>query len=168
VPIEILDETGRFRSAKRIGAVLERVAEDLAFSAALRHAEMTLVFVDDATIRARNAADRDVDEATDVLAYPLHEPDDVGVPDVPHLGDVLVSVDTAQRQARARGVQTWVEATTLAAHGMMHLWGFDHQEAADWAPFEAAQALAEAACRSDDAARAARRLLRARSSARRA
>ena len=160
MPIEVLDETGRFRSAKRVARAVEQVAAVLAF-AAPRPGDWTLVFVDDAAIRRRNAADRGVDEATDVLSYPLHEPDDVGMPLVGHWGDVLVSVDTAARQARARKVATHHEATVLATHGMLHLWGYDHQQPSDWVPFEAAQALAEAICRADDAAVAARRILRA-------
>jgi len=162
VRIEVLDETGRFRRRERVAAVVRRVAAGTGLAAPVDGAppEMTLVLLDDAAIARRNAADRGVDGATDVLAYPLAEPDDVGVPQVPHVGDVLVSLETARRQARARRRPTWHEVAVLACHGLLHLRGYDHQAPADWAPFEAVQALAEAEAEAIDRAHLARRALR--------
>src|SRR5690554_6266085 len=89
--------------------------------------EATLVIVDDPTIASLNERDRGVAGPTDVLSYPLHEPTDVGHPRTPHLGDVIVSIDTAAEQAKASGHTLPVELVTLAAHGLMHLLGHDHQ-----------------------------------------
>jgi probable rRNA maturation factor len=162
VRVEVLDETGRFRRRSGVAEVLRRVAAGLGLDEPIAGAEreLTLVLVDDAGISRRNAADRGVTGATDVLSYPLGEPDDVGFPQVPHLGDVVVSVDTARRQARGRR-PTWHEVAVLATHGLLHLHGFDHQQPSDWVPFESAQALAEAEARVLDVAADARRALRA-------
>lgn len=160
--VEVLDETGRFRQGKRVAEVLRRLAAGTRLDASVGGATpvMTLVLVDDDAIAARNAADRGVEGPTDVLSYPLREPDDRGFPTVPHLGDVIVSVDTAKRQARGRH-PLWHEVALLAAHGWLHLRGYDHQEPADWRPFDAVQALALAEAASLDLAALARRALRA-------
>jgi len=165
VLIEILDETGRFRRRERLARTLRRVAAVVPLPRPLGGAEpeMTVVLVDDAAIAARNRADRGVDGPTDVLAYPLQEPDDVGFPRIPHLGDVVISLDTARRQARSRGRPAWHEVALLASHGLLHLAGHDHRSAAEWAPFEAVQALAEAEAAAVDRAHHANRILRAAS-----
>ena len=159
VQIEILDETGRFRARKRLHQVLERVAP-IALGDRQRSCEWTVVLVDDVAIAHRNLTDRGVDGPTDVLAYPLMEPDDRGVPSVGHLGDVLVSLDTASRQARARGVPMWHEVAVLASHGLLHLLGWDHQTAAAWPPFEALQRLSGQEAVTVDLAERTRSLLR--------
>ncbi len=136
--VEILDETGRFRRREPVRRALAALGAEL--GAAGR--EVTIVLVNDQTIAAMNAAHRGVDGPTDVLSYPLHEPDDVGMPAVTALGDVVISLDTAARQARDHGHAPWSEVLVLAAHGLMHLLGFDHPDRATWARFEAAQARA--------------------------
>ncbi len=133
--VEILDETNRFRRRRRLAELVRR----LAASWGVVDREVTVVLVDDAAIAAMNVRDRGVEGPTDVLSYPLHEPDDAGFPTLPHLGDVVVSLDTARRQARERGVEPWHEVAELVAHGLLHLLGHDHQADGDWAPFHAGQ-----------------------------
>jgi probable rRNA maturation factor len=140
VRVEILDQTSRFRRRRRLAELIRRLAT--AWGVADR--EVTVVLVDDPTIAAMNLRDRSVEGPTDVLSYPLHEPDDVGFPALPLLGDVVVSLDTARRQARERGVEPWHEVAELVAHGLLHLLGHDHQTDADWAPFHAGQSEARA------------------------
>lgn len=144
--VEILDETGRFRRRRRLAAVVRRLGPSLGAEGR----EVTVVLVDDVTIAARNERDRGVPGPTDVLSYPTHEPDDVGFPELDHLGDVVVSLDTAARQARERGVPAWHEVAELVAHGLVHLLGHDHVDAQGWAPFLAAQAHARAAAEALD------------------
>ena len=159
--IEVLDETGRFRRRERLTTVLQRVAAVAVQARRVRAVhEITVVLVDDDTMAARNFADRGVAGSTDVLAYPLNEPGDAGVPRSAHLGDVVISLDTAARQARSRGRPTWHEVAVLASHGLLHLLGLDHQAPEDWAPFEALQGLAEAEAQAVDRAGVARRSLR--------
>jgi len=87
---------------------------------------VSVALVDDDTIRALNRAHRKKDKATDVLSFTL---DDDGLPaGFDHLlGDVVVSVDTAARQARAHDHALSVEIAVLVAHGVAHLLGHDHE-----------------------------------------
>ena len=101
--------------------------------------EVTVVLCDDETIQALNREHRGVDAPTDVLSYPTHEPDDVGVPEVPHLGDIFISLETASKQAEARGHAFENEVALLAAHGLLHLLGLDHETEDAWDVFENAQ-----------------------------
>ena len=108
------------------------------------HKEVTLVFVDDAKIQRLNRAHRGVDAPTDVLSYPTSEPDDAAdgfvMPDVPHLGDIVISVETAQRQATEQGHSLTQEVKTLAAHALTHLLGYDHPTEEAWKRFRSNQA----------------------------
>lgn len=112
---------------------------------ALSHKEVTVVLVDDAKIRDLNSAHRQVDAPTDVLSYPTSEPDDLAdgfvMPDIPHLGDIIISLETAQRQAAERGHTLAQEVKTLAAHALTHLLGYDHGTEEAWKRFRSNQAL---------------------------
>ncbi len=132
---EVIDTTRRFRGIRRLASVLEALMTELGLSSR----SMTLVLVDDAEIARRNASDRGVSGPTDVLSYPTSDASDVGYPQVDHLGDVFISLDTAKRQARALDVPLAHEVTALAAHGLVHLTGVDHHDDEEWAPFLAAQ-----------------------------
>ena len=95
--------------------------------AAARHAgradyEVALRLVGDPAIRELNRDWRRMDTATDVLAFPQAGPH----PEL--LGDIVISVDTARRQAR-RGVHA--ELLHLASHGLCHLLGYDHRDDAE-------------------------------------
>jgi probable rRNA maturation factor len=90
----------------------------------LADAELSVLFVDDATIRMLNRKHRDKDRPTDVLAFPVDEKPVRGVPRI--LGDVVISLETALRQARARRRPLVAEVRFLLAHGLLHLVGYDH------------------------------------------
>lgn len=133
--VEILDETARFPAPERLRVAVQRLLD----AAGLGGRDVTIVLIDDAAMADRNLADRGVVGPTDVLSYPTFEPDDVGVPQVAHLGDVLVDLDQAERQAPEHGLDPVEEVLVLAAHGLTHLRGFDHVDEAGWAPFHEAQ-----------------------------
>lgn len=89
--------------------------------------ELSLVLCDDAAIRDLNRQYRKKNYATDVLSFPQ---DDYGaMPGVPMrlLGDLVISLDTAKRQAEERGHSLLDECRILLVHGMLHLVGFDHE-----------------------------------------
>src|SRR5262249_33734120 len=67
------------------------------------------------------------DRATDVLSFAQRE----GVGGAPDglLGDVVISMETAERQAAERGVRVGAEAERLLMHGLLHLLGYDHERA---------------------------------------
>lgn len=86
-------------------------------------AELSVLLVDDKRIAELNAQWRSVEGATDVLSFP--QGDEV------LLGDLVISVDTAQRQGEARGHSLEVELRILLLHGLLHLLGFDHEKGED-------------------------------------
>jgi probable rRNA maturation factor len=95
--------------------------------------EIGLRLTDDSQIQELNAQYRQQDQPTDVLAFAALE---VDVPQseemlisVPlYLGDIIVSVDTAQRQAQQQEHSLPTELAWLAAHGLLHLLGWDHPD----------------------------------------
>jgi probable rRNA maturation factor len=133
--VEMLNETPQPLPLDDVTATLERYLE-----AEGVWQVVTVVLIDDDAMRARNLADRGEDEPTDVLSYPMVEPDDDLMPATGHLGDIFISVDTAARQAQARGVSLDEELLALAAHGVTHLRGFDHPTEDAWRTFLDAEA----------------------------
>lgn len=95
--------------------------------------ELSLSLVDDVEMRALNRRYRGRDRATDVLAFPLVE-DPAGGP-AGHdrqalLGDVVISVNTAARQACASRRPLGTRLDVLLVHGVLHLLGYDHERSA--------------------------------------
>ena len=84
---------------------------------------LTLVITIDRRIRRLNRLWRGIDKATDVLSFPA------GADPGParHLGDVVISRETAARQARVEGHPLATELRVLALHGLLHLLGYDHE-----------------------------------------
>ncbi|TVU33138.1 hypothetical protein EJB05_24924 [Eragrostis curvula] len=87
--------------------------------------EVSLLLCDDNFIRKLNKEWRDEDHATDVLSMSQHIPG-LDIP-VLQLGDIVISVDTARRQAEERGHTLLDEIRILMVHGLLHLLGFDHE-----------------------------------------
>ena len=86
-------------------------------------ATVALRVVDDAAIRRLNRDFRGVDEATDVLSFSGEGLDG-------HGGDIALSWDAVERQARTNGNTLAAEAAALVIHGLLHLAGWDHADAA--------------------------------------
>ena len=88
---------------------------------------------DDATVHALNRQYRGYDKSTDVLTFSQQEtaadaPAPPRAPGMPvHLGDVVISVDTAARQALEHGVTIEQELALLGVHGMLHLLGYEDE-----------------------------------------
>ena len=80
--------------------------------------------VDDAEIRRLNARYRGIGRRTDVLAFPLEAPDAPGQ----LVGQIVVSADTARRQARRLHVPLALELDLLVTHGTLHLVGYDDRD----------------------------------------
>jgi probable rRNA maturation factor len=95
----------------------------------LDKAEVSFVLSDDKRIHQLNKIYRGKDRPTDVLAFAMHE-GEFGALAGHVLGDVIVSVPTARKQARSQKVPVLEEVTMLLAHGLLHLLGWDHETAA--------------------------------------
>ena len=108
---------------------LPLAADELARQAAivLDRAELpgrlSLAIVDDASMRTVNRDFHACDEPTDVLAFPLDDPGGTGFS-----YEVIVSLDTAEREAGARGVAPAAELLLYVTHGLLHLAGEDDHE----------------------------------------
>jgi len=103
---------------------LRRLADELT----LEGTSATLVLVGDERMRTLNRRFRGFDCATDVLSFPAHNGDFPHQDeDTDYLGDVVISVDTARRQARRRGSTLPRELRVLALHWLLHLLGHDHE-----------------------------------------
>jgi probable rRNA maturation factor len=92
-------------------------------AAASGTATVTVVITTDRRIRQLNRTWRGVDTATDVLSFLAG--DDPGP--ARHLGDLVISRETAARQARNEGHSLATELRVLALHGLLHLLGYDHE-----------------------------------------
>ena len=87
-------------------------------------AEVSVFLVGDSRIRTLNRQYRSVDSPTDVLAFAMGEGEFAGLH--PHiLGDVVISVDTASRQAKKAGHRLQEELRLLGVHGTLHLLGYE-------------------------------------------
>jgi probable rRNA maturation factor len=94
--------------------------------------ELSLRLTDDTEIQTLNAQYRQIDKPTDVLAFAALEvdsPQSEEMRSLPlYLGDIVISVETAQRQADQQGHDLSYELAWLAAHGLLHLLGWDHPD----------------------------------------
>jgi len=115
------------RGSKRPRFSTERIrtlATKMLDALGLADAELSVLLVDDAIIHVLNHKHRGKDSPTDVLAFPV---DEKPVQDTPRvLGDVVISLETALRQARSRKRPLLPEVRFLLAHGLLHLVGYDH------------------------------------------
>ncbi len=129
-----------FRNATRKTPLPERrivaTATRLLAAASRPAATLSLSFVGDTAMRRLNREHRGKDRTTDVLSFPLYEP--FAVPKRPTaanpellLGDVVISVDVARRQAAAYGASVEDEIRRLLVHAVAHLLGHDHEEPAE-------------------------------------
>jgi probable rRNA maturation factor len=91
----------------------------------MEKAELSIVLTGDKQIHKLNKLYRGKDRPTDVLAFAMQE-GEFGTVSAGLLGDVIVSIPTATRQARERNVEPLAEVTMLIAHGILHLLGWDH------------------------------------------
>lgn len=92
----------------------------------LAGAELSLVLCDDAFIAPLNRDYRGKDAPTDVLSFAMQEGEAVREDD-PVLGDLVISVETASRQAAEQGHPLDAELRVLLVHGLLHLLGYDHE-----------------------------------------
>ena len=110
--------------SKPLAERLRRAADRMLDSLELADAELSVLLVSDPAIRVLNRVHRGQDRPTDVLSFPLGETPGPGTPRL--LGDVVISLPTAARQAKSRSRALFPEARFLLAHGLLHLLGYDH------------------------------------------
>lgn len=114
-----------------------RAAVHLARRAAGRGtAAVSVTFVGDATMRALNRRTRKKDKTTDVLAFPASDRKNPAFPGLTRavgdiLGDVVISLPEARRQAKERDMNVSAVVVELLIHGVLHCAGYDHERPRD-------------------------------------
>ncbi len=98
--------------------------------------EVSVTFTDNEGIRELNRKFRNIDRATDVLSFPLFdytgESEEPPVDEfVGMLGDIVISLEQAKKQAEEFGHSFEREAAFLTVHSMLHLLGYDHEAGGD-------------------------------------
>ena len=106
---------------------LEQRAITLLAHAGKKESELSILLVDDQKMTELNSSFRGKDKTTNVLSFPMLDDDDV--PAGPQmLGDIVISVNTAEKEARACGSSLSDYLVVLLVHGLVHLLGFDHEQ----------------------------------------
>ena len=122
--IDVLDRQRLYKidkraAAKLAAAVLDRIER--------QDAALTITFIRDAAMRKLNRDYRGKDKPTDVLSFAYHESDEGFAETDSHIGDVVISVETAARYAAEFGLTFDRELEHLIIHGTLHLAGYDHE-----------------------------------------
>lgn len=107
---------------EKVGKVLNALA--------CHEGELSILFVDDTKMTELNRAYRGKSGPTNVLAFPMTEEAGRGVASG-MLGDIVISVDSAQRESEETGEILENTVYRLLVHGLLHLLGFDHELSAD-------------------------------------
>jgi len=141
IEIELISEAITEEEAQQVAA-----AADAAMSMELsRDAQIFIMITTDEDVHKLNKEHRNVDAPTDVLSFPANdldkplaqkmeegfEPEFDECENVIVLGDIVISADTAARQAEEYGNTLIEELRFLAVHGALHLLGYDHMVAED-------------------------------------
>jgi probable rRNA maturation factor len=126
VTIEVVNRQRRIQVDRRRVA---RLASDALAALDRRDESVTVAFVRDEAIRSLNHKFREHDRATDVLSFPASpkRARNSRAENDESLGDVVISTDTALRQAGEAGHSVEREVSELLIHGVLHLCGYDHE-----------------------------------------
>jgi probable rRNA maturation factor len=120
--VEVASKVSGSPPPRRVRALLARAARMVPQSKIQNpksKIEVSVLFCGDGAIRTLNRRYRRVDAPTDVLAFPAESRR--------LLGDIVISVPYASRQARRRGESPAREIDRLLLHGLLHLSGYDHE-----------------------------------------
>ena len=120
--IEILDETRELETSYK-PELKKMSASVLKNLGAPKNSELSISFIRDPEMRELNRRYRNIDRTTDVLSFPQG-----GGPDMTLLGDIVISLDTADRNSRRYGITRREEIKKLIVHGILHLLGYDHKK----------------------------------------
>lgn len=107
---------------KSINAVLKHLSVD--------NVIVTVILTDDEAIAHINKTYRKKKGPTDVISFAYREVSMPGVGTKEHLGDIFISLQTAEKQAAEFGVTLKEELQRLLVHGVLHLLGYDHEKSA--------------------------------------
>ena len=126
--IYIANEQKKIKSTPELRALIKRaVNESLIYEGFERPCEVSVTLVDNERIHELNLEHRGIDRPTDVLSFPMFDEDfDDG--ELCVLGDIVISLEQAEKQAEEYGHSFERETAFLTVHSMLHLLGYDHEE----------------------------------------
>ncbi|GBD38009.1 Endoribonuclease YbeY [bacterium HR37] len=133
--IDVVDTVNFFSKAqiknlkKKINYILKRLKLP-------RNTEVCITFTDDHFMRELNSTYRGINRTTDVLSFPQGKLDSAIAlapqnKNIILLGDIVISIDAAKRNAMRYGVDINREIDRLITHGILHLLGYDHKKKRD-------------------------------------
>ena len=122
--IEIENRSGQSAPEAEVLTLMEKSIKELGLHP---ECELTVAFIDDKEMEELHIKWMDLPGSTDVMSFPMDElrPND---PEPGILGDIVISPAFARAQAEKAGHSFEHEIKILAAHGLLHLLGYDHQE----------------------------------------
>ena len=128
MPLSLITQHGPYRGLST--ARIRRRIQSMVRLLKLQNKEISFVLTNDKSIHDLNKSYRQKNKPTDVLAFAMQEGEFASIAENT-LGDVIVSIETAKRQADERNVSLLEEVTMLMAHGLLHLLGWDHATRAE-------------------------------------
>jgi probable rRNA maturation factor len=137
--IDIVPEGGDWSAFEPVEQHVVSAADALAAHAALAHhrlADACVALSTDDNVRSLNATYRGLDKPTNVLSFPAGSgPRDGIIP----LGDIVLAVETLEREAAEQGLAPAQHLQHLVVHGLLHLLGYDHETDEEAAQMEAVE-----------------------------
>ena len=122
--VTIYNETGEEFSYEYI---IESIINKALEKECVENASCSIIIVDNSFIHKLNKEYRGIDRETDVISFALEDDKSMIIPDgIRLLGDIYISLDKAEEQAKEYGHSLKRELCFLAVHGIYHLLGYDH------------------------------------------
>ncbi len=121
----MIEVVNRQRKKKIEPEAWTTIASEMLKAIGKSQSSATVAFVSDTKIRELNRRFRGIDSATDVLSFP--DAATTRQRQGQNLGDIAVSVEQAERQAKENGLRFQEEISQLILHGLLHLCGYDHE-----------------------------------------
>ena len=131
-----LDISWEIDEEKRLeNMIIETAKAALELEGAKCDVDLSVVVTDTDNIREINNEQRNIDRATDVLSFPGYEKDEWNElkknEELVYIGDIVISKEKVEEQAKEYGHSFEREFCYLVAHGMLHLMGYDHMVDSD-------------------------------------
>lgn len=120
-----------------IDTPLERRITALVNSAGYEDKTAEIILVDDTYITRINREFRNIDTATDVISFSYLEESEIFPDDTNSAGEIYISFETIEREAKQRGLDRSNLFLRIAVHGLLHVLGYDHLDDAQAARMEA-------------------------------
>jgi probable rRNA maturation factor len=136
MPLHIAIEASQWKNMRGLKALAEK-AVTASLPIAARKKSVTILFADDARLKALNKDWRGKNKPTNVLSFPAAR--DLKLPrgEIKPLGDIALAYETVAQEALAAGKTLQAHTTHLIVHGVLHLLGYDHVKEADAEKMEA-------------------------------